>query len=73
MSQRKKQRPAEAPNFWDANPEALFTRLEVADVRRCSVALLEREACAGKGIPFIKDGVRALYRKKDVLKHLGIE
>jgi len=42
-------------------------------VRRCSVDLLEREAWAGTGIPFIRDGGRCLYRKRDVLRHLGVD
>jgi hypothetical protein len=58
--------------FWRAPPDALFTRREVAKVRRCSVALLEREAWSGTGIPVIKDGERCLYRKADVLKRLNL-
>jgi hypothetical protein len=58
--------------FWEAHPDALFTRREVAIVRRCSVALLEREAWAGTGIQIIRDGSRCLHRKRDVLTHLGL-
>ena len=58
--------------FWEAHPDALFTRREVAIVRRCSVALLEREAWAGTGLPIIRDGARCLHRKRDVLAHLGL-
>ena len=58
--------------FWTAHPNALFPRKTIARVRHCSTALLEREAWAGVGIPVIKDGNRCLYRKADVLKHLGI-
>jgi hypothetical protein len=58
--------------FWKAHPDALFTRREVAIVRRCSVALLEREAWAGTGIPEVRDGGRCLLRKRDVLAKLGI-
>jgi hypothetical protein len=58
--------------FWEAHPDALFTRREVAVVRRCSVALLEREAWAGTGIQIIRDGARCLHRKRDVLAHLGL-
>ncbi len=58
--------------FWSAHLDALFTRQTVAKVRRCSVALLEREAWAGTGIPIIRDGRRCLHRKRDVLAHLGI-
>jgi hypothetical protein len=58
--------------FWEAHPLALFPRRTVAKVRKCSVALLEREAWAGTGIPVIRDGTRCLYRKADVLAKLGI-
>jgi hypothetical protein len=58
--------------FWEAHPDALFTRREVAIVRRCSVALLEREAWAGTGIPVVRDGARCLHRKHDVLAKLGL-
>jgi hypothetical protein len=59
--------------FWEAHPSALFPRKTVARVRKCSVALLERESWAGTGIPIIRDGARCLYRKRDVLRHLGID
>ena len=59
--------------FWEAHPDALFTRREVAIVRRCSVASLEREAWAGTGIPIVRDGIRCLHRKRDVLHHRRIE
>jgi len=59
--------------FWEAHPLALFSRKTVARVRKCSVALLEREAWTGTGIPIIRDGARCLYRKSDVLRHLGID
>jgi hypothetical protein len=59
--------------FWEAHPLALFPRKTVAKVRKCSVALLEREAWAGTGIPIIRDGARCLYRKVDILRHLGID
>ena len=58
--------------FWEAHPDALFTRREVAIIRRCSVALLEREAWAGTGIPIVRDGARCLHRKRDVLARLGL-
>jgi len=58
--------------FWDAHPDALFPRKTIAKVRCCSVALLEREAWAGTGVPIIRDGARALYRKRDVLARLGL-
>jgi hypothetical protein len=59
--------------FWNAHPEALFPRKIIAKVRRCSVALLEREAWSGTGIPIVRDNTRCLYRKRDVLRHLGID
>ena len=59
--------------FWEAHPLALFPRKTVARVRKCSVALLERDAWAGTGIPIIRDGARCLYRKRDVLRHLAID
>jgi hypothetical protein len=58
--------------FWEAHPDALFTRREIAIVRRCSVALLEREAWAGTGVPEVRDGSRRLQRKRDVLAKLGL-
>ena len=62
----------EVTEFWNAHPDALFTRKIVARVRRCSVALLEREAWSGSGVPIVRDGARCLYRKRDVLRHLGL-
>jgi hypothetical protein len=58
--------------FWSAHPDALFSRKTVARVRRCSVALLEREAWDGTGIRIVRDGRRCLYRKSAVLRHLGL-
>ena len=60
-------------DFWEAHPLALFPRKIVAKVRKCSIALLEREAWAGTGIPIVRDGARCLYRKRDVLRHLGLD
>jgi hypothetical protein len=65
-------RPDPVTAFWEAHPNALFPRKVAAEVRHCSVALLEREAWSGAGIPIIKDGARCLYRKRDVLAHLGL-
>ena len=56
--------------FWAAPPEALFKRDEIAIVRRCSLAKLEREAWLGLGMRHVKDGNRTLYRKADVLSYL---
>jgi hypothetical protein len=58
--------------FWEAHLDALFPRKTIAQVRCCSVALLEREAWAGTGIPIVRDGNRCLYRKRDVLDRLGL-
>ena len=59
--------------FWEAHQLALFPRRTVARVRKCSVALLEREAWAGTGIPIVRDGARCLYRKADILRHLRLD
>ena len=56
--------------FWSAPPDAFFTREEVAQIRRCSVAKLDREAWLLSGIAYIKDGARCLYSKKAILKFL---
>ena len=58
--------------FWSAPDDALFTRKEMAVVRRCSIAKLEREAWLQTGVPVIKDGAQALYKKRDALTHLGV-
>ena len=63
----------EEREFWEAHPLALFPRKTIAKVRRCSIALLEREAWAGTGIPVVRDGTRCLYRKQDVLRRLGLD
>jgi len=52
--------------FYAAPDAALFTREEIAAVRRCSIAKLDREAWLGTGIKFVRDGGRCLYRKGDV-------
>ncbi len=64
--------PDPVAEFWEAHPLALFPRKTIAKVRQCSVDLLEREAWAGTGIRVIRDGARCLYRKADVLAHLGL-
>ena len=64
--------PDPVAEFWGAHPDALFPRKVIAKVRCCSIALLEREAWAGTGIPIVRDGTRCLYRKRDVLAHLGL-
>jgi hypothetical protein len=63
----------EVTRFWTAHPNALFNRKVIAQVRNCSVALLEREAWSGSGVPIVRDGVRVLYRKADVLRRLGLD
>jgi hypothetical protein len=57
--------------FSDAPDDALFLREEVAAIRRCSRAKLERECWLGIGIPVIKDNGRALYRKRDIAAYLN--
>ncbi len=56
--------------FWEAPGCALFTRNEIAHIRRCSVAKLDREAWLQTGIRHLKDGNRTLYRKADVVAYL---
>jgi hypothetical protein len=56
--------------FWAVPDDALFTREEVAVVRRYSLAKLDREAWLGVGIKFVRDGGRCLYPKKNVKAYL---
>jgi len=56
--------------FWSASDDVLFTREHVAAVRHMSEATLEVEAMKGGGVPYIRIGRRALYRKRDVLAWL---
>lgn len=72
MTDEVMNRPDPVTEFWEAHPDALFSRKTVAKVRQCSTSLLEREAWSGSGIPMIRDGGRRLYRKRDVLRHLGL-
>ena len=57
--------------FDNAPTGAFFTREELAAIRRCSIAKLDREAWLGTGIKFIRDGGRCLYRKSDVVAALN--
>lgn len=63
-------REAVRREFWSAPDDTLFTREETAAVRGVSVSLLESEALAGDGIPFLKVKRRTLYRKADTLAFL---
>lgn len=57
-------------DFYEAPEEALFDQRMVAAVKNCSTAKLERDRWAGTGIPFVKDGRRVRYVKRDVLADL---
>jgi hypothetical protein len=54
--------------FWHAPPDALFSSAVVAQARKVSTALLERERWQNTGPPYLKVRGRVLYRKGDVLK-----
>lgn len=56
--------------FESAPPEAWFSQETAAAVRDCSIATIERDRWAGKGIPFIKSGRSVRYRKKEILNWL---
>lgn len=66
----KKETSFTANDFWSAPDTALFTRQEVAIVRRCTVAKIDRESWLKIGITTIKDGGKVLYLKSDVVKYL---
>ncbi|CAK9253599.1 unnamed protein product [Sphagnum jensenii] len=51
-------------------PRKRLRTLEIAAVRRCSTAKLDREAWLGTGVKFVRDGSRCLYRKADVVAAL---
>ncbi|MGZ8915201.1 MAG: hypothetical protein ACXW1Z_19095 [Methylobacter sp.] len=53
--------------FYSAPDDALFNQIVVAHVLDCSQAKLERDRWAGTGVPFIKIGRNARYRKSTVL------
>jgi hypothetical protein len=56
---------------FDVAPDwARFDQKTVAAVRSCSTATLERDRWVGTGIPFVRDGRRVLYVKRDVLAFL---
>lgn len=54
--------------FWEASPESLHDRTTLAAVRHVSEATLEAEAIKGGGVPYMRVGRRALYRKADALE-----
>lgn len=58
--------------FSDLPPDALITPAMLAELRFCSVATLERERLAGRGVPVIKAGDRQYrYRKADYISWLN--
>ena len=62
------QTPAEKrAEFYSLPPEAYIDRGTVAAARHVSEATVEKEAIKGGGVPYMRIGRRALYRKADVL------
>ena len=62
------QTAAEKRAEFDSRPDdALVDRATVAAVRYVSENLIEKEAMKGGGVPYLRIGRRALYRKRDVL------
>jgi hypothetical protein len=53
--------------FWAAATDSLHDRDTVAAARHVERQTLELEAIRGGGIPYLRIGRRALYRKADVL------
>ena len=54
-------------NEYEFSPDsALFPQQTVAAILDCSLATLERDRWAGKGVPFIKIGRLVRYRKTDI-------
>jgi hypothetical protein len=58
-------------HFWEAPDDALFTSGEIADVRRVSNSLLERERWLGIGPRYLKLRGRIVYRKRDVVQWIN--
>ena len=56
--------------FDKAPLDTLFNQKTVAAVLDCSEAKMERDRWAGTGIPFIKIGHFARYRKSSILEHM---
>ena len=58
-------------NAFEQSPDsAIFNEIDIAAVRGCSVATLQRDRWAGAGIPFIKINRAVRYRKSDVIEWL---
>ena len=53
--------------FWAATNDSLHDRETLAAVRHVERQTIELEAIKGGGVPYLKIGRRALYRKSDVL------
>jgi hypothetical protein len=56
--------------FESAPINALFSQETIAAIRQCSIATVERDRWAGKGVKFIKIGRLVRYRKKDIQEWL---
>lgn len=62
------QTPAEMrAAFYSLPPEAYTDRSTVAAVRHVSETTVEKEATKGGGVPYMRIGRKALYKKADVL------
>lgn len=63
--------------FNAAPNDTWFGQATVAAVRQCSIATIERDRWAGKGVPFVKCGRSVRYRKIDIIhwlaKHIPIQ
>jgi hypothetical protein len=54
-------------NEYESAPDsALFSQHTIAAVRQCSVATVEHDRWAGRGVPFMKLGRLVRYRKADI-------
>ena len=51
-----------------ADPDLLLTEKQVAALRACSLATLQRDRWARQGIPFLKLNKAVRYRAGDVLE-----
>ena len=71
MGTLKQDRTEALKEFEDAPDSALFNQENIAFVRDCSTATLERDRWTGNGIPYIKIGRAVKYRKIDVLTWLA--
>ena len=50
--------------------DEILTPRQTADFLHCSISKLAKLRCDGEGIPFLKDGGRILYSKKEIFKYL---